>query len=132
MYDAEGSYDNDRCPKCGSLKTITYRYEEGFSEIECETCGFHSDASELSDLGRYRGDLPRETPQRPTAHPAQKTRGLTKNNGVEKPSSFSRIFSYTRPYDTTITTTMMLERQNAEDDAPQTYTGGTAPVRERS
>ncbi|CAN5900535.1 hypothetical protein BH24DEI2_BH24DEI2_06970 [soil metagenome] len=57
MYDAEGSYDNDRCPKCGSLKTITYRYEEGFSELECETCGFHSDAPELSDLGRYRGEL---------------------------------------------------------------------------
>ena len=57
MFDAEGSYDGDPCPECGSKKTVTYRFAEGFSDIECETCGFHSDRDELSDLSRYRGEL---------------------------------------------------------------------------
>jgi Zn ribbon nucleic-acid-binding protein len=56
-FDAEGEYLGDVCPKCGSSKTITYEYDEGFSELECENCGYTTEAAELSDLGRYRGDL---------------------------------------------------------------------------
>ena len=57
MFDAEGSRDGDTCPKCGSKKTVTYRFAEGFSDVECEACGFHSDRDELSELSRYRGEL---------------------------------------------------------------------------
>ncbi len=57
MYDAEGSFDGLLCPNCGSSDTISYHYDEGFSELECQRCGYRSDFQELSDLGRYRGDL---------------------------------------------------------------------------
>lgn len=56
-YDAEGHRENVECPDCGSRKTISYHYQEGFSELECEACGFQSDQVELSALSRYRGDL---------------------------------------------------------------------------
>lgn len=62
MYDAEGSFDGLPCPECGSTDTVTYRYEEGFSELECQRCGYRSDEQELSALGRYRGEL-KEKPQ---------------------------------------------------------------------
>ena len=57
MYDAEGRRAGETCPQCGSDKTITYDYQEGFSELECEVCGFRSDGDELSALNRFRGDL---------------------------------------------------------------------------
>lgn len=57
MYDAEGRRANELCPQCGSTDTITYDYTEGFSELECEQCGFRSDGDELSALNRFRGDL---------------------------------------------------------------------------
>ena len=57
MIDAEGWYNDDPCPNCSSTRTITYEFVEGFNELECELCGYRSDAEELSDLGRYRGDL---------------------------------------------------------------------------
>jgi len=57
MWDAEGVRNKDICPECKSDKTITYKYQEGFTELECEACGFHSDHAELSDLGRFRGEL---------------------------------------------------------------------------
>ena len=53
--DAEGFHDEVPCPECGSVNTVTYRYVEGFSELECPTCGYRSDADELSDLTRYQG-----------------------------------------------------------------------------
>lgn len=55
--DAEGFHDEVPCPECGSLKTVTYRYVEGFSELECPTCGYRSDSQELADLTRYPGVL---------------------------------------------------------------------------
>ena len=57
MFDAEGSFDDEPCPVCGSRDTVTYEYEEGFSELECRLCGFRSDHQELSDLQRFSGDL---------------------------------------------------------------------------
>lgn len=60
-FDAEGERRGDICPECGSYKTITYLYREGFSELECEACGFASDADELSALNRFRGDLKEST-----------------------------------------------------------------------
>ncbi len=57
MFNAEGWHNQDPCPRCGSTQTITYEYDEGFSELECEACGFCSEAQELSDLARYRGEL---------------------------------------------------------------------------
>ena len=57
MFDAEGQYENELCPKCGSRKTVTYHFAEGFSELECESCGYMSDDIEISNLHRYRGDL---------------------------------------------------------------------------
>ncbi|MGL4611227.1 MAG: hypothetical protein ACRCYY_16400 [Trueperaceae bacterium] len=56
-FDAEGHYTNEVCPRCGSAQTISYDYNEGFSELECEACGYTSEAPELSDLGRFRGEL---------------------------------------------------------------------------
>ena len=56
-FDAEGRRDNDLCPACDSRDTVTYYFDEGFSELECERCGYHSDQTELSDLSRYRGEL---------------------------------------------------------------------------
>lgn len=57
MFDAEGSFDEEPCPACGSHETVTYDYVEGFSELECRVCGFRSDQQELSELQRYSGDL---------------------------------------------------------------------------
>ncbi|MEX2534684.1 MAG: hypothetical protein WD273_03705 [Trueperaceae bacterium] len=57
MFDAEGSFDDEPCPACGSKNTITYRFDEGFNELECRVCGYRSDQEELSDLQRYSGDL---------------------------------------------------------------------------
>lgn len=57
MYDAEGQYEQLPCPECGSLETVSYHYDEGFSELECSACGYRSDRQELSDLGRFRGEL---------------------------------------------------------------------------
>jgi transposase-like protein len=56
-FDAEGQYLAETCPQCGSTKTITYEYAEGFSELECQNCGYTSESEELSALGRYRGEL---------------------------------------------------------------------------
>lgn len=57
MFDATGSFDADICPRCGSDATITYHYEEGFSELECNACGYLSDAEELASLQRFEGEL---------------------------------------------------------------------------
>lgn len=65
MYDAEGSYDGLPCPECGSADTISYRYGEGFSELECQRCGYRSDREELSALGRYRGELRENSDEAP-------------------------------------------------------------------
>lgn len=53
--DAEGFNEETPCPECGSVNTVTYRYVEGFSELECPNCGFRSDSQELADLTRYQG-----------------------------------------------------------------------------
>jgi uncharacterized metal-binding protein (TIGR02443 family) len=57
MYDAEGHYERFPCPRCGSQQTVTYYYDEGFEELECEACGYLSDQDELSALARFRGEL---------------------------------------------------------------------------
>jgi len=53
--DAEGFHEDIPCPECGSVNTVTYRYVEGFTELECPACGYRSDAQEISDLTRYQG-----------------------------------------------------------------------------
>lgn len=53
--DAEGFHEDIPCPECGSLNTVSYRYVEGFTELECPACGYRSDAQEISDLTRYQG-----------------------------------------------------------------------------
>lgn len=55
--DAEGFHEETPCPECGSVTTVTYRYVEGFSELECPSCGYRSDAQELADLTRYQGSV---------------------------------------------------------------------------
>lgn len=55
--DAEGFNEQTPCPDCGSIDTVTYRYVEGFSELECRTCGYRSDSQELADLTRYQGSV---------------------------------------------------------------------------
>lgn len=57
MFDGEGSFDDHPCPGCGSENTVTYAYNEGFSEIECRRCGYRSDQDELSALQRFDGEL---------------------------------------------------------------------------
>jgi hypothetical protein len=57
MYDAEGTFDEEPCPRCGATTTVTYHYLEGFSELECLACAFRSDWEEVSALQRYHGDL---------------------------------------------------------------------------
>lgn len=57
LFDAEGSYEGVPCPGCGRNNTITFRYQEGFEELECLDCGYLSDQEELSALQRYDGAL---------------------------------------------------------------------------
>jgi uncharacterized metal-binding protein (TIGR02443 family) len=57
MVDAEGRHEGTPCPHCGDQHTITYRYAEGFSELECPECGYRSDQQELDTLQRFSGDL---------------------------------------------------------------------------
>lgn len=57
MYDAEGSRDGTPCPECGAEDTITWRFDEGFDELECRRCGYRSDAEELAALERHAGDV---------------------------------------------------------------------------
>lgn len=60
MYDAEGSRDGTPCPRCGNEDTISWRFEEGFDELECPRCGYRSDAEELEALERHVGDVLRK------------------------------------------------------------------------
>lgn len=73
--DAEGSFEHVACPQCGSTGTITFHYSEGFSELECPSCGYRSDAEELGALQRYPGDLLEAEPAR-SAPPPIPVRGL--------------------------------------------------------
>ena len=57
MFDAEGVELEETCPQCGGGDTVTFVYAEGFSELECRTCGFSTEAPEIGDLARYRGEL---------------------------------------------------------------------------
>lgn len=57
MFDAEGHKGEEHCPECDSLDTVTYYYAEGFSEIECRSCGYSTELDELAELTRYTGDL---------------------------------------------------------------------------
>lgn len=57
MFDAEGVELEETCPRCGGTDTVTFVYTEGFSELECRTCGFTTEAPDIADLARYRGDL---------------------------------------------------------------------------
>jgi transcription initiation factor TFIIIB Brf1 subunit/transcription initiation factor TFIIB len=70
-FDAEGWYLEDSCPRCGSTRTITYEYDEGFTELECEDCGFISDTEEVGELNRYTGEL-RETSKKCLKVPIKK------------------------------------------------------------
>jgi len=56
-YDAEGVELSEPCPQCGGENTVTYLYNEGFTELECRTCGFNSELEDIAELARYRGDL---------------------------------------------------------------------------
>ena len=56
-FDAEGVELGETCPQCGATDTVTYLYTEGFSELECRRCAYTSEAPEISDLARFRGDL---------------------------------------------------------------------------
>jgi Zn ribbon nucleic-acid-binding protein len=57
MWDAEGFEENEICPKCGGSDTVTYRYSEGFSELECRSCGHSSEVEDIAELTRYGGEL---------------------------------------------------------------------------
>jgi uncharacterized metal-binding protein (TIGR02443 family) len=57
LFDAEGSFEGVTCPGCGRTNTVTYRYDEGFDELECLDCGYLSDHEELAALQRYDGAL---------------------------------------------------------------------------
>ena len=50
-------YEGTLCPACGDSSTITYHYNEGFSELECPACGYRSDQHELDALQRYESEL---------------------------------------------------------------------------
>ena len=65
MFDAEGAELGEPCPQCGGTDTVTYSYREGFTELECRGCGFSSEAPEVGDLARYRGDLKEKGAQPP-------------------------------------------------------------------
>jgi len=56
-FDAESSHGLEHCPECDSDNTITYHYNEGFTELECLNCGYLSDAEEIAALTRYDGSL---------------------------------------------------------------------------
>lgn len=60
MFDAEGSANGTPCPECGGEDTVTWRFREGFDELECRTCGYRSDAEELDALEREARDLLRK------------------------------------------------------------------------
>ncbi len=55
--DAEGFHERTPCPVCASEDTVTFHYDEGFTELECPGCGYRSDAEEIASLHRYAGDL---------------------------------------------------------------------------
>lgn len=57
MYDAEGMRNGEPCPSCGSSNTISYLFNEGFSELECHHCGYSSEQDDIAELTRYSGDL---------------------------------------------------------------------------
>ncbi len=57
MFDAEGVELGETCPQCGGRDTVTFVYTEGFSELECRACGFTSEAPEITELARFRGEL---------------------------------------------------------------------------
>ncbi|HEX7021274.1 MAG TPA: hypothetical protein VF171_00350 [Trueperaceae bacterium] len=56
-YDAEGVQNQESCPKCGSTDTVTYVYQEGFTELECRACGYSSEAGDIADLTRFDSAL---------------------------------------------------------------------------
>jgi Zn ribbon nucleic-acid-binding protein len=56
-WDAEGIEQHDPCGECGSTNTVTYHYEEGYSDVECRNCGYSSELEDIAELSRYRGDL---------------------------------------------------------------------------
>ncbi len=56
-FDAEGAREGEPCPLCSSTATVTYRYTEGFEELDCTVCGYSSEQEELSDLHRFGGTL---------------------------------------------------------------------------
>ncbi|MFA5550384.1 MAG: YheV family putative metal-binding protein [Trueperaceae bacterium] len=55
--DAEGFREGVECPRCSSTDTVTFRYLEGFDELECSACGYRSDDQELDSLTRYASGL---------------------------------------------------------------------------
>ena len=57
-FDAEGHYLGETCPRCGSTKTITYEYDEGFTELECQECGYTSEAPEIDTGGTDANETP--------------------------------------------------------------------------
>lgn len=73
-FDAEGQGLGEVCPQCNSTKTVTYVYNEGFSELECEACGFNSEQLELSDLIRFQGTLLEQQTQNAPPIPLKKMR----------------------------------------------------------
>lgn len=64
-FDAEGLELGEVCPQCESTDTVTYTYTEGFTELECRRCGYSSEASDIADLARFRGELKEESDARP-------------------------------------------------------------------
>lgn len=74
--DAEGFHEEVPCPECGSHDTVTYRYVEGFSELECPNCGYRSDSQELADLTRYQGAVLERGRRRFSAGPEAADDGL--------------------------------------------------------
>jgi Zn ribbon nucleic-acid-binding protein len=64
-FGAEGFKEDERCPQCASTDTVTYRYPEGFSELECRSCGFSTEAEAIGELTRYLGELREGRGRRP-------------------------------------------------------------------
>ncbi len=64
-FDAEGLELGEACPQCGSSNTVTYLYNEGFSELECRRCAYTSEALDIADLARFSGDLKEKEEQPP-------------------------------------------------------------------